>query len=126
MTEAIQQYERPAQLSKAVDLSCLNKEQVNELFHHSSGERRIVRRALGKQTVGKQIPHEVLCKYWSKSLESKLGRMLTHQSPQQVMTLCDLWGQILFDDNKTPMLTTQRICQAVFNLRNGMAPDYDS
>ena len=57
--------ERPTQPSKAVDLSSLNIEQVNELFHCSSGGRRIVRSPLGKQTAGKQMPHEVLCECWS-------------------------------------------------------------
>ena len=81
----------------------------------------MVRRALGKQ-----ILHKVLCEYWSKSLESKLEKNANPpEFPAGNDTLCDLWGHIFFDDDKTPMLTTQQICQAVFHLRNGMAPGYD-
>ena len=114
-------------LSKYLDLNSLEeKELLNELFHRSSGGRRIVKRGLGKQTAGRQISHEVLCEYWSKALESKLGRNVNPpEFPAGDEVLRNLWRQIPIEDEEVPVITTEQTRQAVYNLSNGTSPGYD-
>ena len=46
---------RPAGPSKSVDLNSLEEKELNELFHRSTGGRRVVRRGLSKRMAGKHI-----------------------------------------------------------------------
>ena len=113
---------RPAGPRKSVDLNSLEEKELNELFHRSSGGRRIVKRGLGKQMAGRQISHEVLCEYWSNALESKLGKNVNlPEFPAGDEVLRNLWSQIPIEDEEILVITAEQTQQAFYNLSNGTA-----
>ena len=78
------------------------------------------------KTAGRQISREVLCEYWSKALESKLGKIVNlPEFPAGDKVLRNLWSQIPIEDEEIPVITTEQTRQAVYNLSNGTAPGYN-
>ena len=52
--------------------------------------------------------------------------MQSHQSFLKVTKLYITYGgQVLFEDNKTPEITSEQVKEAIYNLRNGTALGYD-
>ena len=117
---------KPAGPTKAIDLHSMTEKELNNICIPATRERKRIRRALGKQTSGKEISYEMLYNYWSTKMSSKLEVDADPpQFPGRDETLQNLWGQMLFDDDNIPQITNEHICSAVNNLKNEAAPGYD-
>ena len=83
---------RPAGPSKAIELNRLTEREINDMFIEASGGRKIIKRALGKQTPGRQISFDTLYDYWKETMKSKWGVKQNPQNFLQEMQYYKLFG----------------------------------
>ena len=88
--------------SKAVDVNSMKEKELNNMFQIGTGETKRIKRALGIQTVGRQISFDTLYEYWKDTMKSQWG---THADPPEFPAwnemLKDLWRQLLFEDDRS-------------------------
>ena len=109
--------QKPAGPTKAINLHDMEEGELNKMFIPATGGRKRIKRALGKQTSGKEISYDTLYNYWSTIMKSKLGVNANPPPfPGGEEKLEELWGQVFFDDDNTPQITNEHIRIVINNL----------
>ena len=117
---------RPAGPTRAMNLMDLTEKELNNMFQPATGGRKKVKRALGKQTTGRQISFETLYEYWKDTMSSRWGIDANPpEFPAGNQKLKDLWEHESDIDEDEIEITEENVRTAIQYLKNSTAPGYD-